>query len=482
MQADTLPENSESITLYSPLQEEKRKGRLRKLPRIELSLSLFWRTFFLLAVLLFGCTVVWLQTFSLEREPWALRTAHQVASLVNLTRAALQYSDGITRVVLIKTITDQGGVRIVPHEPHDRFEPYARNLFDKSVAKELISLLGEDTLVANRVNDEPGLWIGIRIDNDSYWLLLEPAHLTHVSKSSWLVWLVTAVGLSFMGAAIIARFINRPLSQLASAAYALRGGEYDAHRLDETMHTKEIRAVNVSFNRMADRLTKIDQDNVIMLAGISHDLRTPLARLRLETEMSVTDEDARAHMVSDIEQLHSIIDKFLEYARRNRPNLKPVSLHDLVDSCPYVVKSPPDIKITVRVPLNLYVMADETELNRVISNLVENARRYGKTPGTDVADVTIQAELDNNAVLIKVRDRGMGVDPAMLTQLTVPFYRADSARTSATGAGLGLSIVAKSIERMDGTFALTSKPGHGLAAHIRLPRAAVPKGDASKKK
>jgi two-component system osmolarity sensor histidine kinase EnvZ len=93
--------------------------------------------------------------------------------------------------------------------------------------------------------------------------------------------------------------------------------------------------------------------------------------------------------------------------------------------------------------------------------------------------VTIQAQASDEAVLIKVRDHGAGVAAAMLSQLTKPFFRGDAARTSAAGAGLGLSIVAKNIERMGGTFALTSTPGRGFAAHIRMPRAMPPKPTAT---
>jgi two-component system osmolarity sensor histidine kinase EnvZ len=200
-----------------------------------------------------------------------------------------------------------------------------------------------------------------------------------------------------------------------------------------------------------------------------------LARLRLETEMSVADEDARDHMAADIAQLDAIIDKFLDYARPDHVDFKPVLLRDVVDACTYSVQEYDDMKIKVDVPTDLRVMADEVELQRVISNLVENARRYGKTPTTGVADVTIQAQAHDEAVLIKVRDHGAGVAPATLSQLTKPFFRGDAARTSAAGAGLGLSIVAKNIERMGGTFALTSTPGRGFAAHIRMPRAMPPK-------
>ncbi|MEJ8847369.1 sensor histidine kinase [Variovorax rhizosphaerae] len=442
--------------------------------RLKVGFSLFWRTFFLLALLLVGSTVAWLQTFrQLEYEPRAIQTAHQIASLVNLTRAALLYSDAITRMSLIKTLADQEGVRILPREPADRFAPYTSGALDERVTEELIDRLGEGTVVASQVNNQAGLWIGFTIETDNYWLLLDPTRFSRVGGRTWLVWLITAMALSLAGAALITRFINRPLSQLSRAAREVRDGEYEAHRLDERARTNEIRAVNIGFNRMADQLAKIEQDRAVMLAGISHDLRTPLARLRLETEMSVEDEDARAHMAADIAQLDSIIDKFLDYARPDHVDFKPVMLRDVIDACTYAVQDHEDVKIKVDVAPDLAVMADEVELTRVVSNLVENARRYGKSPATGVADINIQAQAHNDAVLIKVRDHGAGVAPALLSQLTKPFFRGDAARTSAAGAGLGLSIVAKNIDRMGGTFALTSTPGRGLAAHIRMPRAAA---------
>ncbi len=460
--------DSTSATLPSPL-EGTARGRGARL----LGLSLFWRTFFLLALLLVGSTVAWVQTFrQLEYEPRVLQTAHQIASLVNLTRAALVYSDAVTRLSLIRTLAEQEGVRILPREPGDRFQPYTSGALDERVTQELASQLGPDAVVASRVNDEAGLWVGFAIENDKYWLLLDPTRFTRVGGRTWLVWLTTAVVLSLAGAALITRFINRPLDQLSRVAGQVREGEYEAQRLDEHARTSEIRAVNIGFNRMADQLAKIEQDRTVMLAGISHDLRTPLARLRLETEMSVTDEDARDHMVADIAQLDAIIDKFLDYARPDHVAFSPVRLREVVDACTYAVQDYEDVRIAVDVPADLAVMADEVELRRVLSNLIENARRYGRTPGKDVAEITIQAQAHNDVVLIKVRDHGAGVAAEQLSQLTKPFFRGDTARTSAVGAGLGLSIVAKNIERMGGSFALTSTPGRGLAAHMRMPRAA----------
>ncbi len=447
-------------TAPAPLELRPRRG-----------LSLFWRTFFFLSLLLFGSIVAWLQTFrSLESEPRAIQSAQQLASLVNLSRAALRYSDAIARVSLIKTLADEERVRITMREPRDRFEVFESDDLGERITEELKTRLGPSTIVASSVNGEKGLWVGFTIDKDSFWLMTDLSRVGPSRGSTWVIWLITAAVLSLAGAAFIARLINRPLKQLSFAASRMRDGDFDASLLDEKAATSEIREVNIGFNRMAEQLSKIEQDRVIMLAGISHDLRTPLARLRLETEMSVSDEDARAHMAADISQLDAIIDKFLDYARPDPAQLAPVSLNAVVEAAAYAVADYEDLKISITMPDDMNVLADEIELLRVISNLVENARRYGKTPETGMAIVDIAAKARDQWVLIKVRDHGMGVSPETLPKLTRPFFRGDAARTAATGAGLGLAIVDKTIQRMGGIFGLANTASGGLAAHIKLRR------------
>ena len=433
--------------------------------------NLFWRTFFFLALLLLGSIVAWLQTFrSLESEPRAVQSAQQLASLVNLSRAALRYSDAIGRIALIKTLADEERVRITMREPSDTFELFERDEIGEMISEQLKARLGADTVVASSVNGERGFWVGFAIDGDSYWLLTDPNKVGPARGSTWLIWLSIAAVLSLAGAAFIARLINKPLRELSFAASRMRDGDFDASRLDEKVATSEIREVNIGFNRMAAQLSKVEQDRVIMLAGISHDLRTPLARLRLETEMSVADEEARAHMAADITQLDRIIDKFLDYARLDPVRLAPVSLLAVVEAAVYGAKDYDDMRITVSVADKLDVLADEIELLRVISNLIENARRYGKTPETGIARVEITARSRDQWVLIKVRDHGMGVSEETLPKLTRPFFRGDAARTAANGAGLGLAIAEKTIQRMGGVFNLSNTTSGGLAAHIRLRR------------
>lgn len=434
-------------------------------------LNLFWRTFIMIGLLLTMSTIGWLMTIrSLDFEPRATQTAQQIASLVNLSRAALVYSDSITRLALMKTLAEEEGVRILPREQEDRIEIINRDQLDERVTEELELRLGPRTVVASSVNGEEGLWIGFDIDGDAYWLLTDQSRVTPVGGTTWLVWMLMAAGLSLAGAALMAGLVNRPLKQLSIAIGKIRQGDFNAGHLDEAVSTKELREVNIGFNRMAEQMAKVEQERAVMLAGISHDLRTPLARLRLEVEMSVSDEEAQKYMAADIEQVDSIINKFMDYARPDSMQLTTVQLKEVVQTSAYPYLNADDMRLNIQVPNNLRVKADEIELARVVSNLLENARRYGKTPNADYTEVDVIARAEAGYVHLQISDRGAGVPEAMLHRLTQPFYRADEARTSAAGSGLGLSIVKKVVEYMGGTLMLSNRKEGGLQADLRLPR------------
>ena len=439
-------------------------------------LSLFWRTFALLALLILCSALTWWQLLrTQEYEPRVLRNAHQIASVVNLTRTALVHSDAIARVSLLKTLADEEDVNISTREPQDVYEPFGQTSLELQIERELVKRLGANTLVARSVNGQSGLWVGFDIEKDSYWLLMDPGRLNSVAGSTWLVWLLCAIVLSLLGAALIARLINQPLRQLSFAANRVREGHFHETPLDEDVPTNEIRAVNIGFNRMAERLASIEQERALMLAGISHDLRTPLARLRLETELSVADLEARDYMAADIAQLDGIIDKFLDYARPENLQLEPVLLTQVISSCvsPFLKRS--RFEVNIDVAADLFVQAEHIELSRVLSNLLENARRYGQSPGDGVTRVDMVARAHDGWVLFRVRDHGPGVSEETLKNLTQPFYRGDAARTSATGAGLGLAIVERSVQRMGGTFSVFNNTSGGLMALMKFKQVVIPK-------
>jgi two-component system osmolarity sensor histidine kinase EnvZ len=441
------------------------------MPKKRFALSLFWRTFILLGLLLTAGIFAWVQTFkALDFEPRSVQAAQQIASLVNLSRAALRYADSINRVTLVKTIFDQESITLKPREPTDKFEPFEVSRFTRAIGRELRSRLGPTTVVAGSVNGVQGLWVGFQIEKDNYWLQADSSRVEPLTGKTWFIWVGIALVATMLGSAVIARLINQPLKELSFAASRIREGEYDSV-LDESMITREIREVNQGFNRMARELAKVEEDRAVMLAGISHDLRTPLARLRLEAEMSVVDEEAKRNIAADIDQLDAIIDKFMDYARPGEVELVPVHVSTVVDKAISQFRDTKRIRITAKLPIDTRVMADETELGRVLTNLFENARRYGRNTYTGVTNVDVSYTRSGAWVILSVRDHGPGVAAEKLSQLTTPFFRGDAARTAATGAGLGLAIVDKALQRMGGGFELANAPGGGLVAHIKLKRA-----------
>ena len=437
--------------------------------RQPVELSLFWRTFFLLALLLAGGVFAWVQTLrALEFEPRAVQAAQQTA----------EPGEPVAYRVAHGRCHQPRGVDQEHGQPEVRSRAAARTrrplgslcrqtASAQDVTNELKSRLGPDAVVASSVNGVGGMWVGFSIDSDRYWLQTETAHAGPLTGSTWFVWVGIALLATLLGSVVIARLINRPLRDLSFAASRIREGDLDS-RLDENTLTSEIREVNRGFNRMARELAKVEEDRAVMLAGISHDLRTPLARLRLETEMSVTNDEAKRNMALDIEQLDAIIDKFMDYARPGETEMRPVHLSHLIDREAAPFRDPAEIRITSRVAIDLAVMADDTELGRVFANLFENARRYGRSTDTGIAVVTVTHARAGAWVVVTVRDQGPGVAPERLDQLTTPFFRGDAARTAATGAGLGLAIVEKSLQRMGGTLELANAPDGGLMVHLRL--------------
>ena len=435
-------------------------------------LSLFWRTFILLALLIFFSSVAWLQMFKTqEYEPRILRNAHQIATVVNLTKTALKNSDEIARLALITVLADEEDVSIQLREPTDRIVDFTDSSMDSRLVDEMIKRLGPGTVVASSVNDEEGLWIGFAIERDSYWLQMDPSRLKPLGGTAWLIWLSITTSLSLLGAAVMAGLINRPLKRLSYAASRVREGHFHGAALDEGAATSEIREVNIGFNRMAERLAKIEAERALMLAGISHDLRTPLARLRLETELSVSDPQTRELMVADIEQLDDIIDQFLDYARPESTELGPVLLTGVISRCITPWRNNTRLQISVDVSEDLQIQAEPVELGRVLSNLLENARRYGQSPADGITRVEIVARVHEGWVLLRVRDQGPGVSVETLKNLTQPFFRGDAARTSATGSGLGLAIVERAVQRMGGTFSVFNNSAGGLMALMKFRQA-----------
>ncbi|MBY4945294.1 ATP-binding protein [Cupriavidus respiraculi] len=438
--------------------------------------SLFWRTFMLIALLLAISLGIWFQSYRLfERAPRAQQIAMQVVSVVKLTRAALLYSDPARRRFLLLDLVQNEGIKVYPREEDDEFTvPGANPFLTPLVQQEIRGRLGDDTVLATTVNDIPGVWVSFEIEGDDYWVAISPERFERVTGVQWLWWTIAALLLSIIGAAFITSRVNRPLKRLADAARAIGSGGAPPPLPEHG--ASEVAQANHSFNQMVRDLRQLDDDRAVMLAGISHDLRTPLTRLRLETEMSPADETTRDAMITDIEQMDAIIGQFLNYARPAQESFEPVDLSALVKDAVSVYAAHDDVRVNVRADEPVMAVANRMEVQRILDNLVENARRYAKGAESGIAEVEITTHNADKEAVLCVADHGEGVPEAQLPLLTRPFYRLDDARSEAKGAGLGMSIVNRIMQRNGGRLLLANRtpPDRGLVvkAFFRAPKKA----------
>lgn len=431
--------------------------------------GLLWRTFFLLAFLIAASMTAWVVSISLsERAPRANQIAAKVVSIVTITRAALTHSAPDLRRELLFDLASNEGVRIYPLEPTDKVEALSDDDLTPAIEARIKKLLGADTRFSGAVNEMPGFWVSFQIDDDEYWLMLERERIDTGSGIQLLGWATVTLLISLLGAVFISGLINQPLARLTAAARAIARGQSPAP-LPERGPT-EIMEANRSFNQMVADLDRIDSDRAVILAGISHDLRTPITRMLLEVEMANLPADAREGMQSDLAQMDTIIGQFLDYARPNEAaHFVPVDLSALLHEAVREAERFPEVHVKADIAAGLQVTGNAVDLKRVLTNLVENARRYGKDTDTGWLNLVLACHLDGNTVVLSFADHGAGIPEADMQRLLRPFTRLDSARSQANGAGLGLAIVDRIIKRHLGSLSLGKREGGGLMVRIVLP-------------
>lgn len=427
--------------------------------------TLLVRTFLLISLLIFVSVATWLTLFGLaEREPRARQLGQLAVSVVNLTSAALVAADPVKRLALLRDLAEREGVHVYPAEPADIVQALPDSYFFRIVDDTARTQLGPDTRMAGRVNEQKGIWVSFTIgdsEDDDYWLMLPGGHAESDFPWHWLGWGGLSLALALFVAWLIVSRVTLPLRALAAAAREVgRGGHPEPVAERGAI---ELRQLAVAFNRMSDNLKRIDTERAEILAGISHDLRTPLARLRLEAEMSISDAATRSAVVEDIEQMDAIIAQFLAYARGE--SAEPAELAEVNAVVGHIgglqarAANPPSLRLGVVPPTRIHPQA----LARALTNLLENARKYG---GDQIA---VETRAENGDILIDVVDRGPGIPEHEIERLKRPFTRLENARTDANSTGLGLAIVERIARLHDGTLELLPREGGGLIARLRLP-------------
>jgi len=422
--------------------------------------SLFARSFLLIALLIVTAVLASFWIYRLyELEPRSRELAQQTVSAVNLTRAALVAADPFLRRQLLVELNDTEGLRVYPATASEKLMALPDEALFQRVVGRVRQALGDETRFASERDSEDGFWVSFFIDSDEFWVMLPWERFEPAFGLQWLGWGLALVALSLAGAWFIASNLARPLAAVTRAARRIGGG--GAHQPLAEEGPRELRTVAKAFNRMASSLESMERERAMVLAGISHDLRTPLSRLRLALEMSGAESGASEAMIEDIGEIDAIIGQFLDYARgeneeKSRQELDPL-LHELGEHYRRLGKN-----VSVAAATGAQFGFARMAVRRAVANLVDNALRYAGEP------IEIEAKGAPEGVAIEVRDRGPGIPAGEVERLKRPFTRLDDARSGASGAGLGLAIVERVARGHGGALELQPRPGGGLVARLTL--------------
>ena len=426
--------------------------------------TLLARSVLLIAMLLLLAHLAWLQIFRVStREPRARQVSQQIISTVNLTRAALVTAEPSKRFSLLGEIAEREGVQVHVARRNETLAPLPKNGFYEFVEADLRAQLGAATKFTLSRNGVDGLWVSFNIDTDGYWVLMPESRLASDESWRWIGWGALVLLLAVGGAVLIVARINRPLRALTQAAEQMGRGATPAP-VDES-GPSEIRTLSRAFNQMATDRKKLDDERALLLAGVSHDLRTPLARIRLGIEMLDDKGDAsiRAGIAQDIEDIDTAINQFLDFARAasSESETPDARLNELIASLVQRYERSGKhliVQAATVPPMPLRMLA----MQRLISNLIDNALRHGGDQVTIVTGVT-QA-----TAFVEVLDRGPGIPSEQAEHMLQPFTRMDAAR-STSGTGLGLAIVDRIARMHGGRVRLLPREGGGLRARVELP-------------
>lgn len=353
---------------------------------------------------------------------------------------------------------DQVGVHFSTTPPPTaarRLSPMLRD-----IGLKVSQILGDPSRVAVIQRPEPQIWIRSAHDPQRWMVLPALSYRKQAFVSSILVMLLAGV-IVLVIASFAARLLTQPLERLAAHAQGLLAGEPIVHT-----HLKgsprEVRQLALAVGLAGERLRQVARERELMLAGISHDLRTPLARLRLALELGdANDHQRREAMVADLEELDGALEQCLAFVRdgSDEPR-RDIDIITLIGQL-LALRTQPDAW-HLRGPAVLTAKVRPSLLRRAIGNLMDNAERYGAAP------FEVALETGDTFWCISVIDHGVGVSAEQLERLGRPFQRGDQARGNG-GTGLGLSIVARAAQMHGGTLTWGNRVPSGFIASIRIP-------------
>ncbi|QBQ98214.1 ATP-binding protein [Paraburkholderia pallida] len=307
----------------------------------------------------------------------------------------------------------------------------------------------------------PTLWV--RGPQDARWIVVPAMPLRPMRPIDRAVpWFVIIFSAAVIAALVAAWMLQQPLRALAQAV--ARFGRGQPVPPVRERGPREMRQLTRGFNQMVKEVERTEKDRAVMLAGVAHDLKTPLARLRLRAEM-MEEQKVRDGVVRDVDSMAHIVDQFLVFAHDGADRSEPVEVDDQCERIArnYRTVGGETLMIERRLKAGADFRLPAATLERVVSNLLDNAHAYGAPP------VVIETSRDGDAFTLTLCDHGRGIADQDLTQASRPFVRLDPARGGNGHSGLGLAIVERLVRRAGGEIAIGNGSSGGLEVRMTFP-------------
>jgi len=432
--------------------------------------SLLSRFTLVISVLLILSQVISLKIFDyFEREPRAISMAQEIITIVNFTKASIEAAATDKRIGLLSQLSGMGDVSIYPAYYFEPLEDIPNDPFLKLVTEKIIQALPQGTFITVNHYDIPGIWVSFEIDSDSFWIVIPRNIIDRPFPLHWIGWGLIILGLAIAAAYLVTQRISRPLNRLIIGVDKIRFGQ--AIKPLPSDSVTEFNAVSEAFNEMSDNLEKINKNRRFLLASVSHDIRTPLTRLRLASEMlPEKSKGTKESMEQDISEINEIINQFLDFARgfEDEP-ITSVNLGSLLKETQlkhqrtgnnFKLKK---TNIKADIPKKLFVDLRILAFKRCLDNLINNAFFYTK------GEVKVLATLHEESFSISIIDEGPGIPEEKKKRLLEPFERVDIARGNTGGSGLGLTIADQIAKAHWGKLELINLEEGGLEAKLTIP-------------
>ena len=412
-----------------------------------------------------------------SQQPRNQIVAAGYVSHLKTIRAALETIPPAQHRDFMAKLREERGIRLMPAQRFldDPLEPAPNVPAVRAARERLRELFGPEADIfvfqrppraANAPEGRPAAAFVTKLPlgDTHYWVLFPQNRVIEQDFSmAWIGWGVFGGLLALAGALFLVTRLNRPLKALSDAARQIGQGQNPPPVTE--MGPDEVKSVAVAFNQMREDLKRLDQERANFLAGVSHDVRTPLSRLRLGLEMLPADPATRADLEKDIDDINGVIDQFMNFARdESRETPLPTDLNSLVQKSVHRAQRSGAIVHVDAAPhaaLSLRPLA----MQRLIDNLVDNAWKHGSK------EISLVTRIDGTNAIVSVLDRGPGIAPSDVERLKQPFTRLDASRSGQSGAGLGLAIVERIAKIHGGKFALLPRGGGGCEARVTIPTA-----------